>query len=137
MPPSTRKVERRDEARVVAGEERDRRRQLLGLGEAADGHVHEAALRRAPDPWRTAPAAAGVFTGPGQSALTRMPCRANCTPSSRVIASTPPFDAVYEICDVAEPSTATNDAVLMIEPRCRPAPCAAARRASRGRRLSG
>ncbi len=62
----------------------------------------------------------GVFTGPGQSAFTRMPWRANCTPSSRLIASTPPFDAVYEICDVAEPSTATNDAVLMIEPR----PCA-------------
>ena len=36
----------------------------------------------------------GVFTGPGHSALTRMPSRANCTPSSRVIASTPPLDAV-------------------------------------------
>ena len=59
----------------------------------------------------------GVRTGPGHSALTRMPSRANCTPSSRLIASTPPFDAVYEICDVAEPSTATNDATLMIDPR--------------------
>ena len=35
----------------------------------------------------------GVFTGPGQSALTRTPSRANCTPSSRDIDSTPPFDA--------------------------------------------
>src|SRR6478736_741310 len=36
----------------------------------------------------------GVFTGPGHSALTRMPSRANCTPSSRDSASTPPLDAV-------------------------------------------
>ena len=36
----------------------------------------------------------GVFTGPGHSALTRMPSRANCTPSSRDMASTPPLDAV-------------------------------------------
>ena len=35
----------------------------------------------------------GVLTGPGHRALTRMPSRANCTPSSRVIASTPPLDA--------------------------------------------
>ena len=34
------------------------------------------------------------------------------------MASTPPFDAVYEICEVAEPITATNDAVLMIDPDC-------------------
>src|SRR5262249_12819510 len=40
---------------------------------------------------------------------------------SRLIASTPPFDAVYEICDVAEPTTATNDATLITEPR--PARC--------------
>src|SRR6266545_7066718 len=58
----------------------------------------------------------GVATGPGQSALIRMPSRANCTPSSRVMASTPPLLAVYAICDVAAPSSATNDAVLMIEP---------------------
>ena len=45
-----------------------------------------------------------------------MPSRANCTPSSRDIASTPPLDAVYEICEVAAPISATNDAVLMIEP---------------------
>src|SRR6478752_4367503 len=37
-------------------------------------------------------------------------------PSSRDIASTPPLEAVYEICDVAEPITATTDAVLMIDP---------------------
>ena len=36
----------------------------------------------------------GVFTGPGHSALTRMPSRANCTPSSRDIDRTPPLDAV-------------------------------------------
>ena len=29
------------------------------------------------------------------------------------MASTPPFDAVYEICEVAEPITATNDAVSL------------------------
>src|SRR4051794_22495486 len=58
----------------------------------------------------------GVLTGPGHRALTRMPSLANCTASSRLMASTPPLLAVYEICEVAEPSTATNDAVLMIEP---------------------
>ena len=57
-----------------------------------------------------------MLTGPGHSALTRMPSRANCTPSSRVIASTPPLDAEYEICEVAAPMTATKLAVLMIEP---------------------
>ena len=36
----------------------------------------------------------GVATGPGESAFTRTPWRANCTPSSRVIASTPPLLAV-------------------------------------------
>src|SRR5262249_36528963 len=36
----------------------------------------------------------GVSTGPGQSALTRMFSRANCTASSRVIESTAPFEAV-------------------------------------------
>ena len=36
----------------------------------------------------------GVFTGPGQSAFTRTPRRANSTPSSRDSDSTPPFDAV-------------------------------------------
>ena len=58
----------------------------------------------------------GVLTGPGHRALTRMPSRANCTPSSRLIARTPPFEAVYEICEVAAPITATKEAVLMIEP---------------------
>ena len=55
-------------------------------------------------------------TGPGHSALTRTPCRANCTPSSRDIERTAPFDAVYEICDVAAPTSATNDATLITEP---------------------
>ena len=36
----------------------------------------------------------GVSTGPGHSAFTRIPSRANCTPSSRDSASTPPLDAV-------------------------------------------
>src|SRR5262249_39214332 len=45
-----------------------------------------------------------------------IPLRAYWTPSSRDIASTPPLDAVYEICDVAEPITATNDATLTIDP---------------------
>src|SRR6516225_1558548 len=58
----------------------------------------------------------GVLTGPGHSAFTRIPLRAYCTPSSRDIASTPPLDAVYEICDVADPITATNDATLTIDP---------------------
>src|SRR4029453_19302092 len=34
------------------------------------------------------------------------------------MARTPPLLAVYEICDVAAPITATNEAVLMIDPRC-------------------
>src|SRR4051812_41492050 len=62
------------------------------------------------------PLSIGVLTGPGHRALTRIPSLANCTASSRLMASTPPLLAVYEICEVAEPSTATNDAVLMIEP---------------------
>ncbi len=36
----------------------------------------------------------GVSTGPGQSAFTRTPWRANCTASSRLSDSTAPFDAV-------------------------------------------
>ena len=35
----------------------------------------------------------GVSTGPGQSAFTRTPWRANWTPSSRDIESTAPFEA--------------------------------------------
>ena len=42
--------------------------------------------------------------------------RANCTASSRLIASTAPFEAVYEICDVAAPRIATKDATLITEP---------------------
>ena len=58
----------------------------------------------------------GVSTGPGQSAFTRTPSRANWTPSSLLIDSTAPFDAVYEICDVAAPRIATNEATLITEP---------------------
>jgi hypothetical protein len=65
----------------------------------------------------------GVSTGPGQSALTRTPCRANCTASSRERASTAPFDAVYEICEVAAPISATNEATLMTEPPPRSKRC--------------
>ena len=117
MPPSTRNVDAVMKRRVVAREERDGGRELLGLGEPSLRNVHEATLG-ALGSFANSSCSSGVFTGPGQSALTRMPCRANCTPSSLVIASTPPFDAVYEIWEVAEPITATNDAVLMIEPDC-------------------
>src|ERR1022692_3670039 len=65
----------------------------------------------------------GVSTGPGHSALTRTPWRANCTASSRLIESTAPFDAVYPICDVAAPTNATNDATLMTEPPPRSSRC--------------
>src|SRR5438477_10045792 len=58
----------------------------------------------------------GVSTGPGQSAFARMFLRANSTAISRVIDSTPPLLAVYAICGAAAPITATNDAVLMIDP---------------------
>src|ERR1700674_3947510 len=58
----------------------------------------------------------GVSTGPGHRALTRTPCRANCTASSRLIESTAPFDAVYPTCEVAPPIKATNEATLMTEP---------------------
>jgi hypothetical protein len=64
-----------------------------------------------------------VFTGPGHNAFTRIPCRANCTPSSLDNDNTPPFDAVYATCEVAEPMVATNDAVLMMEPRPRSSMC--------------
>ena len=57
-----------------------------------------------------------MLTGPGHKALTRTPSRANCTPSSRDIDSTPPLLAVYEIWLVAAPMTATKEAVLMIDP---------------------
>ncbi len=56
------------------------------------------------------------FTGPGHSALMRMPSRANWTPSSRVVDSTPHLEAPYEFCDAAAAITAANDPVLMIDP---------------------
>src|SRR5436190_3869466 len=58
----------------------------------------------------------GVSTGPGQSALTRIPRRANWTASSLVIDRTAPFEAVYEICDVAAPTSATKEATLTTDP---------------------
>ena len=44
-------------------------------------HVHEPALA-APGVSLQMRSSSGVSTGPGQSAFTRTPCRANCTPSS-------------------------------------------------------
>ena len=76
--------------RVVAGQEGDGGRDLLRLGEPAHRDVHEPA-GGALGVLREQLLSSGVFTGPGQSALTRTPWRANCTPSSRVIASTPPL----------------------------------------------
>jgi len=60
----------------------------------------------------TSSRSSGVLTGPGQSALTRMFCLANCTPSSRLSAGTPPLEAVLAIWEVAAPITATKLAVL-------------------------
>ena len=65
----------------------------LGLGEATHRDVHEPAGRPL-GVLREQLRSSGVFTGPGDSAFTRMPSRANCTPSSRDIASTPPLHAV-------------------------------------------
>ncbi len=61
-------------------------------------------------------ASSGVSTGPGHNALARMPWRAHSTAISRVIDNTPPLLDVYAICAVAAPTSATNDATLMIEP---------------------
>ena len=47
------------------------------------------------------------------------------------MASTPPFEAVYEICEVAEPITATNEAVLMMDPLCCATMCLSAAREHR------
>ena len=45
-----------------------------------------------------------------------MPRRPYSTAISRVIASTPPLDAVYAICAVAAPMSATKLATFTIEP---------------------
>ena len=69
--------------------------------------------------WKVAALGLGWVFGefvPGQIAVTRIPSRANCTPSSRLIARTPPLEAVYEICEVAAPIVATNEAVLTMAP---------------------
>ena len=58
----------------------------------------------------------GVAIGPGQSEFARMFWRAYSTAISRVIESTPPLLAVYAICAVAAPTSATNDATLTIDP---------------------
>jgi hypothetical protein len=84
---------RGDEARVVAGQERDGGGDLRGLSEAPHRDVHQPPLRALGSEANSS-CSSGVSTGPGHSAFTRIPSRANCTPSSRVIASTPPFDAV-------------------------------------------
>src|SRR5581483_10156422 len=65
----------------------------------------------------------GVSTGPGQSAFTRTFSRANWTASSRVIESTAPFDAVYEIWLVAAPTIATKLATLITLPPPRARRC--------------
>ena len=70
---------RGDERGVVAREEERRARDLLGLGEPPHRARARVAARRARGPSRTALGAAGVLTGPGHSAFTRMPSRANWT----------------------------------------------------------
>src|ERR1700729_2433068 len=86
-------LRRGDKRRVVAGEECYRCGYLLRLGEPANGMcTNRRAARSGSLAYNSR--SSGVFTGPGHSALTLMPSRANCTPSSRVMASTPPLDAV-------------------------------------------
>ena len=84
----------RDEARLVAGqEERPRWRSPRGAPKRPTGTW---TIRRAACSGSAAKSSSrsGVSTGPGQSALTRTPRRANSTPSSRESARTPPLDAV-------------------------------------------
>ena len=66
---------------------------LLGAAEAAHRDVDEAP-RGALGVLGEQLAQQRRVDGPGQRALTRTPRRANSTPISRVIASTPPFEAV-------------------------------------------
>jgi hypothetical protein len=115
MPPSTRNVDAvMNEASSLA-----RKATAAAISEAsANRPIGTCTRRRAARSGSAAnsPVSSGVLTGPGHTAFTRIPSRANCTPSSRDSASTPPLDAVYEICEVADPITATNEAVLMIDP---------------------
>ena len=94
IPPSTRNVDAGHEARLVAGQEEHGVGDLLGAAEAAHRDVDHPARGLLGVGWRRARSSSGVSTGPGQSALTRTPRRANSTPSSRESASTPPLDAV-------------------------------------------
>ena len=61
-----------DEARFVAGEEQRPRRDLARLGEAAGRQVDEPASAFSGS-FANSSWSSGVFTGPGQSAFTRMP----------------------------------------------------------------
>ena len=78
---------------LVGGQEQRGLCDLPGLGEAAHRQVHEAAAAFSGS-FANSSWSSGVLTGPGHSALTRTPRRANSTPSSRESASTPPLEAV-------------------------------------------
>src|SRR5687768_2107331 len=58
----------------------------------------------------------GVSIGPGQIALLRTPRGPNCTASDLVNAITAPLLAVYASCGTEQPSSATNDAMLITDP---------------------
>ncbi len=93
MPPSTRKVD------PVMNDESSLARNATAAASSsgsANRPIGTCTSRRAARSGSLANSScsSGVFTGPGHSALTRIPCRANWTPSSRDIASTPPLDAV-------------------------------------------
>src|SRR5262245_19615311 len=65
----------------------------------------------------------GVSTGPGQIAFERTPFGPNWTAKERVSEITAPFDAVYASWGTEQPTSATNEAMLMIEPE----PCSTIR----------
>jgi len=58
----------------------------------------------------------GVSTGPGAIAFARIRLGPNCTARDLVSAITPPLLAVYASCGTVQPTSATNEATLMIEP---------------------
>src|SRR5215207_7080256 len=58
----------------------------------------------------------GVSIGPGQIAFVLTPFGANWTASERVSAITAPLEAVYASWGTLHPTSATNDAILTIEP---------------------
>ena len=94
-----------DEGGVVAGEEGDGGGDLVRPRRTGPTGMWTSRRAARSGSLANSSCSSGVLTGPGQSALTRMPSRANCTPSSRDMASTPPLEAVYEICEVAAPIT--------------------------------